>query len=98
MMIRFASHRDVIDAWPSVAEFATDIGIAYERAKGMRRRNSITFDCAHAVVLAAAARGIEGVSHELLARLVSNDPSPASDAGSASLPGGDDLEEQREAS
>lgn len=60
------THRDVIDRWPSLREFADDIGVPYGTAKQMRRRNSIPDEYRSAVVEKAKERDIEGVSFELL--------------------------------
>jgi hypothetical protein len=60
------THRDVIDRWPSLRCFAGDIGVPYGTAKQMRRRNSIPDEYRAAVVEKAIARGIDGVTFELL--------------------------------
>lgn len=57
----------LIDRWPSIAEFAGDVGCSYEAARQMRRRNSIPSAYWLRAVEAATARGIDGVSLEALA-------------------------------
>jgi len=64
------SHADVIHLWPSVADFGSDIGVAYETAKAMRRRGSIPAPYWRRVVYAASERGLEGVTLDRLADLV----------------------------
>jgi hypothetical protein len=68
-MNTFESHRDIIDAWPRLADFADDVRIPYGNAKAMRRRDRIGLEYVAAVVDAALARGIAGVTAELIARL-----------------------------
>lgn len=71
---------DLIDLWPKprVANFARDLGITVEHAAAMKRRNSIPAAHWRAVVAGAEARGIEGVTLELLADLAADGrPSPA---------------------
>jgi hypothetical protein len=68
----FASHRAIIDSWPSLADFAADIGVSYGAAKAMRRRSSIPHDHVSAVVAAAGARGIAGVSADHIAKLAAS--------------------------
>jgi hypothetical protein len=60
------SHRDVIDRWATLSDFAQDIGVSYDAAKQMRRRNSIGDDYRPAVVSHAARRGFAGITFELL--------------------------------
>jgi hypothetical protein len=69
MADQFRSHRDIIDAWPRLSDFAADAGVTYGAAKAMRRRDRIGIEYVAAVVSGAAARGIEGVSAELIAQL-----------------------------
>lgn len=59
-------HRSIIDEWPSLSDFASDIGAAYGTAKAMRRRSSIPPAYWPAAVAAAEERGL-GVSYEVLA-------------------------------
>lgn len=65
---RPTSHREIVSRWPSIAAFADDIGVAYETAKKMNQRSSIGRDYWLKVVEAAAKRGIDGISIELIAR------------------------------
>ena len=61
------SHTPIIEKWPSLSDFAADLGVAYGTAKAMRRRGSIPADRWVEVVEKAKARQIEGVSLEILA-------------------------------
>ncbi len=61
--------RDVIDKWPSLRDFAADIGVQYVTAQVMRWRGSINADHWDAVVQAAKQRGFDGITIELLAKL-----------------------------
>lgn len=72
MSLIYDSHRTVIDAWPRLSDFATDIGVAYGSAKAMRRRNRIPLEHIHAVVEAARQRSIDGVTAELLVKLAAD--------------------------
>lgn len=62
------SHAEIIGLWPSLGEFAADIGVSYGTAKQMRRRNSIADDHRPAVVAKAEIRGLTGITFELLSR------------------------------
>jgi hypothetical protein len=89
---RFGSHRDIIDAWEKLTDFAADLDISYGSAKAMRRRDRIGLEYVPAVVASAAQRGIEGVTADLIAKLAADKagratPEPqtsTSSAGSAS--------------
>lgn len=61
------THRDIIEKWPTVGEFAADIGVSENTARAMKRRNSIRGIYWHDIVAAAKRRGFEGVTHETLA-------------------------------
>ena len=61
------THKTIIDKWPSLAEFASDIGARYGTAKAMRRRQSIPAKYWGLVVSKADERGIEGITFEALA-------------------------------
>lgn len=61
--------RQIIGQWPSLSEFAADIGVNYDTAKAMRRRDSIAPAHWPVIVEAAKRRGIRGVSLERLVRL-----------------------------
>ncbi len=67
----YLCHRDIINAWPTLSDFAADIGVTYGAAKAMRRRSRIGIEYVDAVVSAAQARGLTGISADLIARLVS---------------------------
>ncbi|NSY10808.1 hypothetical protein G6L14_02105 [Agrobacterium vitis] len=61
------THADIINLWPSIAEFARDIGAPYETAKAMRRRSSIPAGYWVRVVDSASWRAFEAVSLSALA-------------------------------
>lgn len=61
------SHPDIINIWPTVADFARDVGIPYSLAKCWRRRGSIPAAHWVAVIRAADRRGLP-VSLETLAQ------------------------------
>lgn len=63
-----ADHRAVIALWPSLGEYADDIGAEYGTAKQHRRRNSIPDAYRSAVVSAARRRKFAGISFELLTK------------------------------
>lgn len=63
------SFRDVIELWPSIGEFAEDIGVKYVTGQLMKHRDSIDADHWVAVVEAAKRRGFKGVTYEALARI-----------------------------
>lgn len=65
---------ELIDKWPTIAAFAADIGCGYEAARKMRDRGSIAPEHWAAVISAAKAEGISGVTYEWLA---SRRPAPA---------------------
>jgi len=60
------SHRNQIDKWPTLAEFAEDIGVSENTAKQMRTRDSVRHDYWQCMVDAAKRREIEGVTLEAL--------------------------------
>lgn len=62
------THVDIINSWPTLSDFADDLGVAYGTAKAMRRRGSIPSEHWIAVVAGARSRGIDGVSLEALAQ------------------------------
>lgn len=71
---------DLIELWPKpkVANFARDLGITVEHAAAMKRRKSIPAAHWRAVVAGAEARGIEGVTLDLLADLAASErPRPS---------------------
>jgi len=57
----------LIDQWPTITEFAAEVGCGYEAARQMRRRKSIAPEHWARVVKASNDRGIDGVSFEWLA-------------------------------
>lgn len=60
------NHADIINRWPSLAEFAGDLSVEYGTAKAMRRRGSIPPKYWPQVVARAGEREIEGVTAEAL--------------------------------
>lgn len=60
-------HTSIIRLWPTLSDFAADLGVAYGTAKAMRRRGSIPAEHWKSAVDGARARGIEGVTLEVLA-------------------------------
>lgn len=68
MYLERMTHSEIIRLWPSLSEFARDLGVAYGTAKAMRRRDSIPPAYWQALVGHARARRIEGVTFEALAR------------------------------
>jgi hypothetical protein len=68
----FSSHRDIIDAWPGLQEFADDVGATYGAAKAMRRRDRIGLEYVADAVAGATKRGIRGVTADLIARLAAD--------------------------
>lgn len=57
-----ASISGLIDHWPTIGEFAAEVGCGYEAARQMRRRESIAPEHWQNVIAAAERRGINGVS------------------------------------
>lgn len=57
-----ASISSLIDHWPTIGEFASEVGCGYEAARQMRRRDSIAPEHWQKVISAAKRRGISGVS------------------------------------
>lgn len=60
------THADIINLWPSLAEFAADLSVEYGTAKAMRRRSSIPPKYWPAVVTKSSERDIEGITAEAL--------------------------------
>ena len=60
------THAIIIAKWPSVADFARDLGLNYQTARFMKRRNSIPPRYWRKVAQVAKQRGIKGVSVENL--------------------------------
>ncbi|NTF54388.1 hypothetical protein G6L12_05700 [Agrobacterium rhizogenes] len=63
-----ASISALIDEWPTITEFAAEVGCGYEAARQMRRRQSIAPEHWANVVAAAKVKEIEGITLEWLAR------------------------------
>lgn len=71
------THAHIINKWPSLSDFADDLGVQYGTAKAMRRRGSIPPEHWMTVVTKASEREIEGVSLEVLAAAVAKQPETA---------------------
>jgi len=65
------THADIINRWPSLSAFASDLSVEYGTAKAMRRRSSIPSEYWLTVVNKAGERSIDGVTLEMLAIAVS---------------------------
>lgn len=65
----YTRFRDIVEAWPSLREFADDIGVSENTAKGIRTRNGLPSRYWLRLVEGAARRGIPCVTLELLAYL-----------------------------
>ena len=61
------THADLINLWPSLSAFAEDLDVQYVTAKAMRRRDSIPAGYWLHMIASAEARGIEGVTLDVLA-------------------------------
>jgi hypothetical protein len=64
------THSDIINLWPSLSEFAGDIGVEYGTAKAMRRRSSIPVEYWPKVIGKAAERSIDGITPESMLKAV----------------------------
>lgn len=67
------THAEIIGLWPSIAQFARDLGVAYESAKAMSRRSSIPATYWKRVVQAAAAIDLQCVTYAALAEAVATE-------------------------
>jgi len=67
--------RDIIEKWPSRVALASDIDESEAVASAWWQRNSIPGRADVAIVEAAAARGIQGITFEAIAR--TRAPKPA---------------------
>jgi hypothetical protein len=67
MQIAPSSISDLISRWPTIGAFAAAVGCGYEAARKMRDRQSIAPEHWAAVVAAAKAKGLKGVSLDWLA-------------------------------
>lgn len=65
------THVPIIDKWPTLAELADDLSIAYGTAKAMKRRGVIPSQYWELMIEASSRRGIIGVTYEALAKAVS---------------------------
>lgn len=65
----FATHRQIIEAWPDRMALAKDVGVGYETAKKWHQRNSIPPEKWREVVRSAIKRDIDGISLDLLAEI-----------------------------
>ncbi len=65
----YHSHKDIIDAWPSLVNFAVEHGVKYDTAKAWRRRDSIPPQYWPAIVAAARRRNLHNVTLELLSSI-----------------------------
>jgi hypothetical protein len=84
--IRFVSHRAIIEAWPSLADFAADVGVAYGAAKAMRRRDRIGIEYVSAAVAGAAKRGIGGITSNLIVELAARRPAAGGEGDTQHAP------------
>ena len=69
MSTKITSFRDLMDLWPSTAEFALDLGVRKNTAEVMRFRNSVDPTYWGRIVEGAKRRRIRNVKLELLVRL-----------------------------
>lgn len=78
------TNRDVIDSWPSHAEFEQAAKCGAGGAAKLKHRNSIPSKYWLGIVEGAVEQGIEGVTLKLLAELAANggelpEPAPTSE-------------------
>lgn len=71
------THTEIINLWPSLSDFADDLGIQYGTAKAMRRRGVIPSEYWLTATVAADGRSISGVTLEALASAVARQPETA---------------------
>lgn len=62
------THRTLISKWPSLEDFAEDIGVVENTAKQMAMRNSVNGGYWLAAAQGAERRGIDGASLEIWAK------------------------------
>ena len=62
---------EVIDLWPSVLEFAQDIGKKPNLIRKWKERDSIPSDAWLSIISAAQYRGLHGVTAEVLTEIAS---------------------------
>ena len=65
----------LIDQWPTITDFAADVGYGYEAARQMRRRQHIAPQ--HWVAAASHQRGIASVNCKWLAAVAAADTAQA---------------------
>ncbi|WP_339862307.1 hypothetical protein [Paremcibacter congregatus] len=58
-MSKFNKHSEIISLWPSVGEFAADIGEKESTCRGWKLRNSIPAKYWQKIIVAAEGRGFE---------------------------------------
>lgn len=73
------THVPIIDKWPTLAELADDLSIAYGTAKAMKRRGVIPSQYWELMIEAASRRHILEVTYEALAKAVSKKNSNSPD-------------------
>lgn len=64
----YETHSQIINIWNSVADFARDIDVPYQRARKMNDRGSIHSDYWSRVVNAAGDLGHEEITIDLLSK------------------------------
>lgn len=64
------THADIINLWPSLSQFASDLGVRYGTAKAMRRRGRIPPEYWFRLAQKAKEHGIPGVTTDSLARAI----------------------------
>lgn len=64
------THSDIINNWPTLSDFADDLGVPYGTAKAMRRRSSIPTVHWPLLISKARDRAISGVTLETLVEAV----------------------------
>jgi hypothetical protein len=60
---------DVCDLWPSLGEFAADLGVSIALVRVWRHRKSIPAEYWSGIEAAAVIRGIAGATASVLAKL-----------------------------
>lgn len=64
------THSDIINLWPSLSQFADDLGVRYGTAKAMRRRGRIPSEYWFRLAQKAEERGMAGATIDVLAAAV----------------------------
>ena len=65
--------RDILNEWPTLADFAADVGVSENTAKQMRTRNSVNAKYWLAMIAAAPGRGIDLTFEQLAGCAVRED-------------------------